>query len=159
MVVICIWCVLFVTSQFDVIFMFTNQRFGEVCCHNRHFLLHALPYFMCHCTEYKISALLFRISEENLLNAITQQFITAKISGCVLGGFLTPTPPLRTPLGEPIYCHGPHGSWNIAGGAQKFINFILKFYVYLPRKKLCQGFRETCLDLSVYVSACPGVSF
>jgi len=47
---------------------------------------------MCHCTEYKISALLFRISEENLLNAITQQFITAKISGCVLGGFLTPTP-------------------------------------------------------------------
>jgi len=31
MVVICIWCALFVTSQFDVIFMFPNQRFGEVC--------------------------------------------------------------------------------------------------------------------------------
>jgi len=31
MVVIYIWCVLFVTSQFDVIFMFPNQRFGEVC--------------------------------------------------------------------------------------------------------------------------------
>jgi len=31
MVVICIWCVLFVTSQYDVIFMFPNQRFGEVC--------------------------------------------------------------------------------------------------------------------------------
>jgi len=30
MVVICIWCALFVTSQFDVIFMFPNQRFGEV---------------------------------------------------------------------------------------------------------------------------------
>jgi len=29
-VVICIWCALFVTSQFDVIFMFQNQRFGEV---------------------------------------------------------------------------------------------------------------------------------
>ena len=26
-VVICIWCALFVTSQFDVIFMFANQRF------------------------------------------------------------------------------------------------------------------------------------
>jgi len=31
MVVICIWCALFVTSQFDVIFMFPNQRFVEVC--------------------------------------------------------------------------------------------------------------------------------
>jgi len=29
MVVICIWCALFVTSQFDIIFMFPNQRFGE----------------------------------------------------------------------------------------------------------------------------------
>ena len=43
MVVICIWCSLFVTSQFDVIFMFPNQRFGEVCWHNMHILLHALP--------------------------------------------------------------------------------------------------------------------
>ena len=25
-----IWCALFVTSQFDVIFMFPNQHFGEV---------------------------------------------------------------------------------------------------------------------------------
>jgi len=31
MVVICIWCTLFVTPQFDVISMFPNQRFGEVC--------------------------------------------------------------------------------------------------------------------------------
>jgi len=30
MVVICNWCALSVTSQFDVIFMFSNQRFGEV---------------------------------------------------------------------------------------------------------------------------------
>jgi len=29
-VVICIWCPLFVMSQFDVMFMFPNQRFGEV---------------------------------------------------------------------------------------------------------------------------------
>jgi len=30
-VVICIWCALFVMSQFDVIFMFPNQRFGQLC--------------------------------------------------------------------------------------------------------------------------------
>ena len=84
MVVICIWCAVFVKSQFDVIFMFLNQRFGEVYWHNMYILLHALPYFMCHCTEYKLSALQVRISEENTLNATTQQFIIAKISGCVL---------------------------------------------------------------------------
>jgi len=39
---------------------------------------------MCHCTEYKLLALQVRISEENALNATTQQFITAKISGCAL---------------------------------------------------------------------------
>jgi len=31
MVVICIWYALFLTKQFDVVFMFSNQRFGEVC--------------------------------------------------------------------------------------------------------------------------------
>jgi len=31
MVVIYIWCALFVTSQFDVIFTFPNQRFREIC--------------------------------------------------------------------------------------------------------------------------------
>jgi len=41
MVVICIWCALFVTSQFDVMFMFPNQCFGEVCWH-MHIRLHAL---------------------------------------------------------------------------------------------------------------------
>jgi len=39
---------------------------------------------MCHCTECKLSALQVRISEENKLNPTTQQFITAKISGCAL---------------------------------------------------------------------------
>ena len=29
--VVIFWCALFVTSQFDVISMFPNQRFGEVC--------------------------------------------------------------------------------------------------------------------------------
>jgi len=32
---------------------------------------------MCHCTEYKLSALQVRLSEENKLNATTQQFTTA----------------------------------------------------------------------------------
>jgi len=32
---------MFVTSQFDVIFMFST----EVCWHNRHILLHALTLF------------------------------------------------------------------------------------------------------------------
>jgi len=45
MVVIFIWYAVFVTSQFDVIFMFRDQRFGEVCWHNRHICLHALPLF------------------------------------------------------------------------------------------------------------------
>jgi len=31
------------TSQFDVMFMFPNQRFGDVFWHNMHILLHALP--------------------------------------------------------------------------------------------------------------------
>ena len=39
---------------------------------------------MCHWTEYKLSALQVRISEENTLNSTKQQFITAKISGCAL---------------------------------------------------------------------------
>jgi len=30
-VVICIWCALFVTSQNDVIVLFPNKHFGEVC--------------------------------------------------------------------------------------------------------------------------------
>jgi len=39
---------------------------------------------MSQCIEHKISALQVRISEENKLNATTQQFITAKIPDCVL---------------------------------------------------------------------------
>jgi len=78
-VVICLWCAVFVTSRFDVIFMFPNQRFGEVCWHNMHIPLQALPYFMSHCTEYKLSALQVRISEENKLNATTQEFISANV--------------------------------------------------------------------------------
>jgi len=31
MLAICIWCALFVMSQHDVILVFPNERFGEVC--------------------------------------------------------------------------------------------------------------------------------
>jgi len=41
-------------------------------------------YFMCHCIEYNVSALQVTISEENKINATTQQFITAKMSFYVL---------------------------------------------------------------------------
>ena len=78
MVVTYNWCALFVASQFNVIFMFPNQSFDEVCRHNMHILLHALLLF------YKLSALHVRISEETKLNATAQQFITTKISGFAL---------------------------------------------------------------------------
>jgi len=45
MVVICIWCGLFVTSQLDVIVIFPNQCFGEVCWHNIHIFPHPLSFF------------------------------------------------------------------------------------------------------------------
>jgi len=56
-------------------------KFVDIIC--IFFYTHSL-YFMCHCTEYKLSALQVGLSEKNKLNATTQQFVTAKISGCVL---------------------------------------------------------------------------
>ena len=50
-------------------------KFVDIIC--IFFYIHSL-YFMCHCTEYKLSALQVRLSEKNKLNATTQQFITAK---------------------------------------------------------------------------------
>ena len=79
MLVICIWCALFVTSQFDVIFIFSNNVLATFVDIIRIFSDTHSPYFMCHYTEYKLSALQVRTSEENKLNATTQQFITAKI--------------------------------------------------------------------------------
>jgi len=83
MVIICIWCVLFVTSQFDVICFQTNvlAKFVNTICI---FVYTHSPYFMCYCSEYKLSALQVAISEENELNATTQQFMTAKLPGCTL---------------------------------------------------------------------------
>ena len=73
--VICICCALL---------KFPNQLFGGVVDIICIFFYTYSPYFMCHCTEYKLSTLQVRISQENKLNATTQQFITAKISGCTL---------------------------------------------------------------------------
>jgi len=56
-------------------------KFVDILC--IFFYIHS-HYFMCHCTEYKLSALQARLSKKNKLNATTQQFITAKISGCTL---------------------------------------------------------------------------
>jgi len=47
MVAICIWYALFVTSQFDVIFMFTNQRFTIYNWKSR----------LRHCLEYEKSSI------------------------------------------------------------------------------------------------------
>jgi len=58
MVVICTWCVPFVASQFDVIFMFPNNvflaKFVDTICI---FCYTYSPCFVCHCIEYKLSAL------------------------------------------------------------------------------------------------------
>jgi len=50
-------------------------KFVDMIC--TFFYTHS-PYFMCHCTEYKLSALQVTISEKNKLSAATQEFITAK---------------------------------------------------------------------------------
>ena len=55
-------------------------KFFDIIC--IFFYTHS-PYFMCHCTEYKLLALQVRISEENKLTVAIQEFITAKF-GCVL---------------------------------------------------------------------------
>ena len=83
-VVICIWCAVFATSQFDVMVMFPNQRFREICWHNMHVLLHALPLIYVSLHWFQTISVQVRISEENTINATTQQFIIAKISGCAL---------------------------------------------------------------------------
>jgi len=72
-----------VTSQFDITFMYTNKinvlaKFVDIICIFVYAHRPAPTYFMCHYTEYKLSALQVRISEENKLNAATQEFITAK---------------------------------------------------------------------------------
>ena len=85
MVVSCIWCELFVTSQFNFIPCFQTKvlaKFVYIIWYAYFFT--STPLILCRCTEYKLSAVQVRLLEKNKLNATTQQFITAKISGCVL---------------------------------------------------------------------------
>jgi len=55
-------------------------KFVEIVC--IFFYIHS--HYICRCTEYELSALQVRLSGKNKLNATTQQFITAKITGCAL---------------------------------------------------------------------------
>jgi len=80
MVVICVWSALFVTSH-SCFQTNVSTKFVDIICI---FFYTYSPYFMCHCTEYKLLALQLGISEEKTLNATTQQFILAKISGYAL---------------------------------------------------------------------------
>ena len=69
----------------DVISMFPNQRFGEVSWHNNAYFSTSTPLILCSIAlNIKLSAVQVKLSEENKLNATTQQFITAKISGWAL---------------------------------------------------------------------------
>jgi len=77
----CLWChnlTLYSCFQTNVLANFVDIDIICIFCYKHS------PYFMCHCTEYKLSVLQVSISEENKLNATTQQFITVKISGCAL---------------------------------------------------------------------------
>ena len=56
-------------------------KFVDIVC--IFFYIHS-TYYICRCTEYELSALQIRLSGKNKLNATTQQFITAKITGCAL---------------------------------------------------------------------------
>ena len=80
MVVICIWCALFATSYS----CFQTKVLAKLLTWWFVYSSTRTPLNLCHCTEYKFSAIQVRISEENKLNASTQQLITTKISGCAL---------------------------------------------------------------------------
>jgi len=62
--------------------MFPNNVLAKFVDIIRIFFYTHYPYFVCHCTEYKVSGLQVRISKENKINPTTPQLITAKISRC-----------------------------------------------------------------------------
>ena len=76
---------------------------------------------MCHCTVYKLSALQVRLAEENKLNATTQQFITAKISGIVLNSGVKHTHNHKRP--QKLFHGGPTSTFvygfQVAGEAMQ----------------------------------------
>jgi len=73
---------LWVWKPFDVIFTSEHRRFGEVCWHKMHIVLHALSFnrwcTMCLCNKQNLSALQDRRPEQNtVLNAEEEQFVHA----------------------------------------------------------------------------------
>jgi len=79
MVVIVIGYRLFVTSQYDVIFTFLNQHFGEVCWHNMHIILCAPSLLVVQCVT--VMNLNDQRSQVRRPEQNSSQFMTAKISG------------------------------------------------------------------------------
>ena len=83
LVVIATGHMLFVMSQYDVIFTFANQHFGRVFLHNMHTIKHALSLLVVHCVTD--SALQFRRPGQSIaLHAKTEQFVYAKLSSHAL---------------------------------------------------------------------------
>ena len=79
---VCVVCDVTIWRHIDFSKPTFLAKFVDIICmlfYDTHF-----PYVLCHRPEYNLSALQVRISEENIFNATTQQFITAKISGCTL---------------------------------------------------------------------------
>jgi len=76
---VCAVCKVTIWRHFHV----SKPTFCDVFWHNmQNFYIHS-PYFILS-LHYKLSALQVRPSEKSKLNASTQLFITAKISGCAL---------------------------------------------------------------------------
>ena len=73
MVAIVAECALFVTSHRNIIFTFPIQRFGEVCWHTMHIILHALSLFVVVQLNvivlilFKLSAFQLTMQEQNTL--------------------------------------------------------------------------------------------
>ena len=79
---------LFVTSQHDFIFTFASQRFGKVCWHNLHIILHALS---LRTVAKNVAVLIMNYQRSTLedrsktaLNSKTDQFISEGVSRHVL---------------------------------------------------------------------------
>ena len=90
MMVIVAGYTLFVTSQYDIIFTFANQRSGEVYWHIMHIILHTLSFLVVvqcvtvmNINYYQRSNLGDR-SKTQHSKTTTEQFITAKVSGNAL---------------------------------------------------------------------------
>ena len=76
---------LFVTSQYDLIFTFPNQRLGEVCWHNMQIILHALSLLVVvqRVTVMNIKHQRSKLGDRSKTQQLNPKFVTAEISGTV----------------------------------------------------------------------------